>query len=190
MTISIYSSTPAIKSNKGNYSWWWWWWSSILLPQCTWNRTPSIINVLYYSETSTCRRKQNISIYKQVLTNRFIFLNGQPGNKWNCKFDNRVMVFKATFNNISVISWQSVLLVEETGVPGENHRPVESHWQTLSHNVVSNTPRMIKWLVSTCLYILIFHFLLQVDVSWYNRGGRDRMVVGFTTTCEFSACHL
>jgi hypothetical protein len=26
----------------------------------------------------------------------------------------RVMVFNATFNNISVISWQSVLLVEET----------------------------------------------------------------------------
>ena len=35
-----------------------------------------------------------------------------------------VMVFNATFNNISAISWQSVLLVEETGVPGENHRPV------------------------------------------------------------------
>ena len=34
----------------------------------------------------------------------------------------RVMVFNATFNNISSISWQSVLLVEETGVPGENHR--------------------------------------------------------------------
>ena len=34
------------------------------------------------------------------------------------------MVFNATFNNISVISWGSVLLVEETGVPGENHRPV------------------------------------------------------------------
>jgi len=29
------------------------------------------------------------------------------------------MVFNATFNNISVISWRSVLLVEETGVPGE-----------------------------------------------------------------------
>jgi hypothetical protein len=28
-------------------------------------------------------------------------------------------VFKATFNNISAISWWSVLLVEETGVPGE-----------------------------------------------------------------------
>ena len=33
------------------------------------------------------------------------------------------MVFNATFNNISVISWQSVLLVEEAGVPGEKHQP-------------------------------------------------------------------
>jgi hypothetical protein len=31
-----------------------------------------------------------------------------------------VMVFNATFNNITVISWRSVLLVKETGVPGEN----------------------------------------------------------------------
>ena len=34
------------------------------------------------------------------------------------------MVLNATVNNISVISWQSVLLVEETGGPGENHRPL------------------------------------------------------------------
>ena len=27
------------------------------------------------------------------------------------------MVFSATFNNSSVISWRSVLLVEESGVP-------------------------------------------------------------------------
>ena len=38
----------------------------------------------------------------------------------------RFMVFNTTFNNISVISWWSVLLVEETGVPVENHRPVVS----------------------------------------------------------------
>ena len=31
--------------------------------------------------------------------------------------------------------------MEETGVPGENHRPVANNWQTLSHNVVSSTPR-------------------------------------------------
>ena len=48
------------------------------------------------------------------------------------------MVFNATFNNISVISWRSVLLEEETG---ENHRSVTSHWLILSHNVVSSTPR-------------------------------------------------
>ena len=30
------------------------------------------------------------------------------------------MVFNATFNNISVISWRSIVLMEETGIPGEN----------------------------------------------------------------------
>jgi len=47
------------------------------------------------------------------------------------------MVFNVTFYNISVILWWSVLLMEETR---ENYRPVWSHWQTASHNVVSNTP--------------------------------------------------
>ena len=49
------------------------------------------------------------------------------------------MVLNATFNNISAISWRSVLLLEETGVLGENHRPVSSYCKTLSHNVVSST---------------------------------------------------
>jgi hypothetical protein len=31
------------------------------------------------------------------------------------------MVFNATFNNISVISWRSVLLVVKTGMPEENY---------------------------------------------------------------------
>ena len=49
-----------------------------------------------------------------------------------------LMLFNTTFNNISVISWRSVLLVEETP---ENHIwyiriTVASHWQTLSHNIV------------------------------------------------------
>ena len=38
-----------------------------------------------------------------------------------------VIVFNVTFKNISVLSWQSVLLVEETRVSGENHRPFASH---------------------------------------------------------------
>ena len=49
------------------------------------------------------------------------------------------MVFNTTFNNISIISWWSVLL-EESVVPGQNHRPVTSLRRTLSHNVVSSTP--------------------------------------------------
>ena len=41
------------------------------------------------------------------------------------------MVFNATLNNISVISWRSILLVEENTVRGENHRS-----KNLSHIVV------------------------------------------------------
>ena len=40
------------------------------------------------------------------------------------------MVLNSTFNNISAISWQSILLVEETRGPRENHRTIASHWQT------------------------------------------------------------
>jgi hypothetical protein len=36
-------------------------------------------------------------------------------------------LFNATFNNISVILWRSVLLGEETGGPGEKHQPAASH---------------------------------------------------------------
>jgi len=38
-----------------------------------------------------------------------------------------LMVLNITFKNISFIVWRSVLLVEETGVSGENHRPPASH---------------------------------------------------------------
>jgi hypothetical protein len=77
----------------------------------------------------------------------------------------RVMVFNATFNNISVISRRPVLLVEETRVPGENHRPAASHWQTWSHKVVTSTPRLsgivIKSLVFCVLYCRsLFSFVL------------------------------
>ena len=36
--------------------------------------------------------------------------------------------FNSTFSNISTISWRPVLVVEEAGVPGENHRPWASNW--------------------------------------------------------------
>jgi hypothetical protein len=40
---------------------------------------------------------------------------------------------------LMVFTYFSYIVVEETGVPGENHRPVASPWQTLSQNVVSST---------------------------------------------------
>ena len=43
-----------------------------------------------------------------------------------------LMMFNVSFNNGSAISRRSVLLVEETGVPGENHQPATTHLQTLS----------------------------------------------------------
>ncbi len=50
------------------------------------------------------------------------------------------MVSNATFNNISIISWRLVLLMEENGAPGENHRHAASYCQTLSQHVISSTP--------------------------------------------------
>ena len=46
-------------------------------------------------------------LYSNINTYEFLYYIG-------------VMVFNATFNNISVISWWSVLLVEKTRAPGEN----------------------------------------------------------------------
>ena len=48
-------------------------------------------------------------------------------NFYSCFIGSGLLAFNVTFNNISAISWRSVLLVEEIGVPEENHRPVASH---------------------------------------------------------------
>jgi uncharacterized membrane protein len=51
------------------------------------------------------------------------------------------MVFNATFSNISVISLMSVLMVEENGVPRENHQPV-------GQNVEENILRLALFVLS------------------------------------------
>ena len=61
----------------------------------------------------------------------------------NISYGFRFMVFNAIFNNISVMSRQSVLLVEETRVPGENHQPVANHWQT--YHIVLCPVQLAKW---------------------------------------------
>ena len=76
------------------------------------------------------------------------------------------MVFNATLINISVLSWRSILLVEVTGGPGENPRPVPSHWQNLSHNVVHLAMIEIRtcrrlWSRPECVYILYNNVCLR-----------------------------
>jgi hypothetical protein len=86
----------------------------------------------YYCEFIIIVSPKTILRYKHVFT-----VNVSP---WYRAMVN-IMVFNATFNNISIILWRLFVLVEETGVPGENHRPAASHWLTYSHNVASSTPR-------------------------------------------------
>jgi hypothetical protein len=64
------------------------------------------------------------------------------------------MVFKATFNNISVISWQSVLLVEETGVPGETHQVTDK-----LHHIMNITEILLKVALNT---ITLTHIVTAV----------------------------
>ena len=101
-------------------------------------------------ETTTKTHTTSLSTLKLQNTNHFLVnpqttkhkpLPCQPSKYKTQKSirQKKSRVLNATFNNISVISWWSVLLVEETR---ENHRPATSHCQTLSHNVVSSTPQL------------------------------------------------
>ena len=87
-----------------------------------------------------------------------------------------VMVFNATFNNISVMLWQSVLLVEKTRVPWENQWPAASYWQTLSHNVVSSTPRPRG--VRT--HVSISGIWIQTGISYKIQQGGNNLIVYIT----------
>ena len=70
-----------------------------------------------------------------------LWITKHVDRRWFTKKVNGLLFYNvnATFNNISVISWRSVLLVQETG---ENHWPIAtaSHWQTWSHKVVYTSP--------------------------------------------------
>ena len=55
------------------------------------------------------------------------------------------MVFNATFNNVSAISWRSVLFVEETGVRGENNRPAAGHWQFCTSRPERDSNSQHQW---------------------------------------------
>ena len=73
-----------------------------------------------------------------------------------CGIRIRVVMFSATYYNIAIISWRSVLLVNETGAPRKKQRRTTNHEHTVSHHVVSSIPRLRRiqthseYVVFTC----------------------------------------
>jgi hypothetical protein len=111
------------------------------------------------------------------------------------------VVFNATYHNISVISWQSVLLLGETEVTSEYHRPVASHWQILSHIVVSrphrhewhcNSNRKYIWLSLYCIVMtvkyIVFNFYCnesQIYVIFVLQWQSDIWYICITMTVRY-----
>jgi hypothetical protein len=93
------------------------------------------------------------------------------------------MVFNATFNNISVISWRSVVLVEETGIHRENHRPTANvlsikHWSML---LMPDSWRSYDYWFNSYKHITPFYFaFIYRESPKFPYRDHDRMVIGFT----------
>jgi hypothetical protein len=83
--------------------------------------------------------------------------------------------------------------VDETRVLGKNHRPVGSHWQILSHNILSSTPRIIgirnervsemgqpgqwKWARDDIFCLLLFRNPQKMSfTSWHFQNVSPRIV--------------
>jgi hypothetical protein len=91
--------------------------------------------------------------------------------------------------------------VEENGVTRENHWPVTSHWQTLSHNVVSNTHRLSGIQTHNYFAMMWTYAVIKKTAGNINKitvkpvlrgsplGQGPLCVVGFTTTYVISAYH-
>ena len=77
-------------------------------------------------------------------------------------------MFNALVDILSEFYW-----VEETEVPGENHRPAAIYLQILLHNVVSGTPRherhsnsQLQW-----SYVLIAQVVVNPTTIQYDHEG-------------------
>ena len=82
---------------------------------------PSLLLVLQGSNVLVNKRSENLHRFTSTQKTTYC-------HKWQDKIDWLIYLFNATFNNISAISWRPVVVVEEAGVPGENHRPWASNW--------------------------------------------------------------
>ena len=103
---------------------------SIMYTSNNWRKTTSDIMKLIIkpvqlvANTSPHVHPLSYDIHQYIYTNKRQILAIESEGE-NILLRVRVMMFNVTFNNISVISWRSILLVDETG---ENDRPVASYW--------------------------------------------------------------
>jgi hypothetical protein len=120
--VHLYLQPPQIYSNNCQYRF-------------------SFYNIEIFWETKClmCNDRSNEAVRSFFFDKLIASLGIRNLMESGCWFMVWFILLKATFNNISVISWWSVLLVEETRVPRENNWPA-SHWQTSSTNVGSITP--------------------------------------------------
>jgi hypothetical protein len=76
-----------------------------------------------------------------------------------------LMVFNATFNNISVWSWWSVSLVKETGIPGEKHQLPQVTDKLYYIMLNQPTNHMVDWLL---VREDIIHPVAKVFRHWHG----------------------
>jgi hypothetical protein len=79
------------------------------------NRFLQIVDNIIYICISSAR----------ILTTNICYISSVTYDGW--LFKGFLIDMKLLTSTISAILWWSVLLLEETGIPGENHRPVASH---------------------------------------------------------------
>ena len=121
------------------------------------------------SKCLRCTLEPRFSIAYKIINQRFTI--GQKSFEIGLVW---FTMFNATFNNISAILWRSVLLVEETGVPGKYHRSVTSHFWNWKHMIW-------KYITENPLFFLLLNGNTYFDVN--RRNDKSHLT---ENTCTFS----